>query len=802
MTTKLILKILIFIIILSTISFSQTFNFNGDINISSYYAKFFGDPSLNYLSSDIQEGIYFSQKAYFNLSYLLPNLSINFDYQSQPKEKINLSLKNSNFHILFNNQMNANISPITIYNKNLNGIYGKYEGRNLKTEIFIGKIEGRKKITKFFGNDTSGPFFLGDFFLTPYKERVFLNGNLLQRDQDYILDYTYGIIYFNFTISPQDEIVIEYEVSSSYEIFDLYSLGLVFSPIKLSFTTLHNISSNNLRNFLEFSLNMKKDSNNHLEIRRAFAFLDNYYSGYSDYLKTSFKFFSLSGNLEYINSNENYPYISDVMGNYNLIPGKKFLSFNLTFSPLSTFNYSFSYILQDQLKKQFHNINLSLSSLRVSLAYKEENYRTTQLFQFTYTPAFLSFVTQKNISDSSIINTYSLSFYPQTNKIKTSLSISEKNQEIESSTLREQEINGNLTLIGKIFDLSLGETYRQKENLNPNNPLFFSQNFITDGETYSFELNYTPLTDSIELYINNIHIENNSTFTYYLPDGTNKIYTVVYFVSGNSLYIFFEDEEGQNPPPSGLSITIKYKTIIPEKSYSKIDTIGIRIKYFNLNTLFSFQRTEKDNNISHILSLSTYGMAFQNLWINLTGSKELTTTKYSFSLNSTYYFRPSSVYFNLYSNETETTRTLSSKFNLNLNLKTSYIIFSAEYYHNYYYDRFFKNLNYSIEGKKTFPFGDLKLKLSQTWREASYILSYYKKDTQTISLSRDILKGIGEISLSHEYYSNDAEKFILSLSFIPDKSFQNNNFYIKYIYNERNSSLSILQIGGSGNISF
>lgn len=801
MKKNLFLKILILLTTLISLSFPQTFNFNGNISISSYYAKYWGDSSLSYLSSDIQEGIYFSQKSYFNLNYLLPNLSINFNYHSQPKERIDLSIKSSNFFILFNNEINANISPITIFNKNLNGIYGKYDGEKLKTEAFIGKIEGRKKITKILGNDTSGPFFLGDFFLIPYKERVFLNGNLLQREQDYIIDYTYGIIYFNFNISSQDEIVIEYEISGFYEIFDIYNLGFILSPLRLNLISLNNISSNNIRNFLEFALNMKKDSNNHIEIRRAFAFLDNYYSGYADYLKLSYKFFSLSGNIEYINSTENYPYMHDVMGNYNLTPGKTFFSLNFTFNPFSFLNYSLSYLLQDQLIKQSHLINLTSSYLRLSLGYKEENYKSTQFFQFAYTPAFLSFFTQK-VSDSSVINTYSISFNPQTDKIKTSLSIYEKKQEIDTSILKEQEINGNITLIGKVFDFSIGESYKQKENLNPNTPISLSQSFITDGESYSFELNYTPLSNSINLYINNIYVENNSTFTYYLPDGTTKTYTVVYYVYENNIYLFFEDEEGQNPLPSGLSITVTYKTIIPEKSYSKIDTIGLKIKYFNLNTLFSFQRIDKDNSISHIFSLSTYGMPFQNLWINLTGNKELNTPKYSFSFNSTYYFRPSSIYFNLYSNETDSTNTISSKFNLNLNLKTLYIVFSAEYYQNYYYDRFFKNLNYSIEGKKSFSLGDLKLKLSQTWREASYTLSYYKKDTQTISFSRNILEGIGELSLTHEYYSNNAEKFVFSLSFIPNKSFQNNNFYIKYIYSEKDTSLSILQIGGNGSINF
>ncbi|MGB9810836.1 MAG: hypothetical protein ACPLSN_03725, partial [Dictyoglomus turgidum] len=55
----------IFIFVFSVTS-AQTLSFNGNMNINSYYAYFSGDSSLNYLSSEIQEGIYFYQNSQFS----------------------------------------------------------------------------------------------------------------------------------------------------------------------------------------------------------------------------------------------------------------------------------------------------------------------------------------------------------------------------------------------------------------------------------------------------------------------------------------------------------------------------------------------------------------------------------------------------------------------------------------------------------------------------------------------------------------------------------------------------------------
>lgn len=75
-------------------------------------------------------------------------------------------------------------------------------------------------------------FFLG-LFLIPGSERVYLNGKLLKKDQDYSIDYESGVLTLFVTLGPQDELRVDFErqrglgVSTEYERYFLgASLGL------------------------------------------------------------------------------------------------------------------------------------------------------------------------------------------------------------------------------------------------------------------------------------------------------------------------------------------------------------------------------------------------------------------------------------------------------------------------------------------------------------------------------------------------------------------------------------------------
>ncbi|MGB9787690.1 MAG: hypothetical protein ACPLVD_02575 [Dictyoglomus turgidum] len=791
----------IFIFVFSVTS-AQTLSFNGNMNINSYYAYFSGDSSLNYLSSEIQEGIYFYQNSQFSIDYLTKNLSLNFSYQSQPKERVDLFLRSENFYMNFSNELYQNFSPLTLYNKILNGIYSSYERKKLNMALIFAKIEGRKKMTKFNGNETQGPYFIGDFFLIPYKERAYLNGNLLKRDEDYIIDYTYGVIYFNFVVSFQDEVILEYEISGNTEIYNVAGLGIGYSPFKLSYISLQSTSTNTQRSFIEGSFKIKRDENNFLEIRRSYALLENNYSGYADYLKLSFKGKIINSNLEIINSTENYPYIPEILGNFNLTPGLRNLTLNLNLTPLSIINYYFSYNLSGDNIKWLHNLSMNSTSLKLSLSYREENNKNTQVLNFTYIPINLYGMIQKINTGSSTINTCTLSLLPKINNFNPSFYFSQKEQLIGSSYIKEQEIGGSISLIGKIFDFSIGGNYKVKGNLDPQAPIPISQNFITNGETYIFELNYTPLQDSINLYINNTYISNNGTFTYYLPDGTYKTYTVNYYTYNNTIFIFFIDEEGENPPPAGLNITINYQTILPQRTFSQSTFLKMRVKYFNLNPLLTLQRNNDNNFVYHNISLSTYGMPIQNLWISLTGNKDIERPRGNLSLNANYYLKSSSLNFNFYYNETENMETMSSKTNLNLSFNPYDFIIYLEYYQNYYYQNFYKNLSLSFELKRSFSFGDFKIKITKNKREASYSLAPYKKNLQNLSFSKKFNEYTTELSFSHEYYSDKAERYIIGLFLTPTKTLPNSSAFIKYILNKKETNLHIFQIGGNISINF
>jgi len=94
---KFLITIFFILISLSSLTFAQSMSFSGNIYINSYYAYFIGDPSLSYLSSDIQEGIYFQQNSHFSISYI-SKFIFKLEYKSQPKEKVESSIKIGNFY--------------------------------------------------------------------------------------------------------------------------------------------------------------------------------------------------------------------------------------------------------------------------------------------------------------------------------------------------------------------------------------------------------------------------------------------------------------------------------------------------------------------------------------------------------------------------------------------------------------------------------------------------------------------------------------------------------------------------------
>lgn len=795
---KRIIFFVIFIIILLEIDFPQSIDLRGSLNLNLYYSYFSGDSSLNY-SSDIKEGFYLSQNSQFSLNYSLPNLSLSFNYLSQPIEKINLSLATKNFLLYFGSSMSLSISPLTLYNKILNGIYGNYKNDKSDILFVISQIESKKKIAKIYGNNSEGPYFIGDFFLIPNKERVFLNGRVLERDIDYIIDYTYGILYFSFPISQEDELLIEYEVSGFQEIYNLYGFSLSYSPIRINFVNLQDTNTKTNRRFLEGNIIFKKDLQS-LEIRRSFSFLDEIYSGYADYIKYSLTLPIWNINFEYLFGEKNYPYIPQVLGNLNLIPGEKIYTFNLKFNP-SFIDFLFNFSRGKDGEKIISNAKWNIYSSNILFSYKKENDNATTGVFFTYTKAFLNLGYQKEISQSYVANTYSYSFQPKTDNVQFYISVSKKNIDLSGAILEENQQNAGITFLSKSWEIGFGENYKENINLNPSSPIDITQNFITDGYNSIFELNYAPIQD-ISIYINNIYVENNGTFTYYLPDGTYETYTVSYTIEQNLLNILFEDETGKNPPPSGLTISVNYKAYIPLKSISKTDSFSLKLKFQNLFLSFSYQKILNDLKEDKVLTLSTYGMILPSLWINITGSTYLGKIKNNISLNATYYFNPSSFYFGLYYNEIEDRRILSSNINLKLSLTPYEANLGIDYYRNEYSTNYFQNIGYNINLKRKFNTWEWKGTISQNWKSASYNLSLYRTNLQSLSISFNYFEGKNEFLLSHEGYSNSANKYTLSFSYSSFK-LQDITFYIKYVYNVLNDQfLSIYQIGVKGSINF
>jgi hypothetical protein len=74
-----------------------------------------------------------------------------------------------------------------------------------------GSVISAEVVTHLVGNGTPGPYQLKDHFILEGTEKVRKGGLLLNRDQDYSIDYNVGVITFSFSLSPSDTLRVNYE---------------------------------------------------------------------------------------------------------------------------------------------------------------------------------------------------------------------------------------------------------------------------------------------------------------------------------------------------------------------------------------------------------------------------------------------------------------------------------------------------------------------------------------------------------------------------------------------------------------
>lgn len=804
---KKLLFLLIILIFIFIETFSQDLSIIGNEDIDVYFSLLSGDLSLSYLSPDIKSGIYFLRNSNLHLNYFKQNLSLEYNYTSDPSEKIHVSLKISDIEISFGNFIDLSHSPLTIYNKSIDGIYGNYENKNLSTKCILGKIEAIKKLKKFYGNNTQGPYKIEDTNLVPYKEKVYLNNNFLNREIDYTIDYIHGILYFTNIISPEDEISIEYELLKDDLFYNLYGVFLEYNPINFSFLSLNEPKSGITTNYMEGGLKIYKDEYNFLDIRRAISFNNEYHYGYADSINYSLNFNFMNSSFQYLNS-KNYAYMPEILGNYDLgINSQKiFFSFNLYPTPL--IKYSFHYLFQKNLNiennKQYHELLINTKNSKTCFIHKTENDKATKEINYSYNPISLNYSYQENVSKTHVSNTYSLTLSPQIGPFQPYITFQNKDYILEEGYLKEYVYSGGVKIKIDNREINAGEISTKIDNLNPQIPFEINQIYMTDGINYSFYLSYKPIENTIKIYINNSYVENNSTFTYFLPNGTYKTYTINIRILENRVDILFIDETKIIPPPPDLSITITYKSILPINSYTKIRNLEIKSYTSKTTTSLCWQKIDKDYALDYILNLSISGFLFPNTWINFNGSKQFYDKKDILSLNLTYYFLPSSLNIDTKLIKTNESRFTNLRLNAILNFKNTILNMFWELLENIYQDNYNKNISYGLEMIKSLNSGELKISLYNTKKdETSPSQELYKTNSEKIVFIRNLSKTKLEVSINHDKFNNNADKYSFSLIFYNQKFNINNNFYLKYIYHTQNDTyLEIWQFGFKNSLCF
>ena len=112
-------------------------------------------------------------------------------------------------------------NSLVTFSRSLEGIiasreFGKLGGYNLKTTGLASLTRAVTRKGSFQGNGTTGPFYLNASSLREGSEIVRLNGQQLQRDKDYRIDYLLGQITFlaSRIINPGETVDFSYEAQN------------------------------------------------------------------------------------------------------------------------------------------------------------------------------------------------------------------------------------------------------------------------------------------------------------------------------------------------------------------------------------------------------------------------------------------------------------------------------------------------------------------------------------------------------------------------------------------------------------
>jgi len=787
---KIIYFLSIFLVILLSFLYAQVWDFKGEGNIDTSYVFVFGNKDIFSMQNSFYEGLNYNLKGKISLNQITDRFSINLNYITgyNPQDQISLKLRTENLEGIFSNNFQESLSYLTLWNKNVNGVEIKYFGKDYSIKGFLAKVESTKKQKSFYGNDTLGPYILGDFYLVPGKEKVYLNGKLLERDLDYIIDYTYGILYFVDIISSDDIIIVEYEVRGIQpQIYNLLGLKIDISPLSLSFLSLDDPSFKINRKFIDLSLLTKKNEN-FLELSISQGLINDQFMGRGYNLSFNYKGenFNITG--KSIKIDENYPYFKEILGNFEILPGI-LNNLSLNIKPYAFLSYSLNlFTREDKSYKQSlqNNLSLELENFALSGIWNKDidiGIKENKGLTLRYKKIPSSFYIREELGEKKEI-IKGISINPQFSPIKLDISYQIKDTYSSDILLLNQSINKFLIDITYTkFSISLGESYERNNNFRVDMPLSLSQLFITDGYQAYFTLTYTPIPNTIEVYINGVFVENGGTFTYYIPLEEPITYTVEYSIIDKTLQIFFIDNYNKIPPPSGLTLMIKYKYYLPQESYLKRNEFAFKLKINNIN--FSSKGTifEKDGKISRILNLSLYGEILPKFWSNISYFQNFDENKKNLSLNISY--KPSNFETLLGYNYQEDSLSILKNIYGSSKINMSFGVFQGEFSQR---DSLFSNYYLSIRNYKLsceFKISDIKFSISYFNEERkSPNISLYLSNSYSLSLLREIEKLPLKFTISKEEYSDLSFKYKNLLEIFPLKG-NNSKIFLENIYYQK-----------------
>ena len=159
------------------------------------------------------------------IGQLSEKLKVTYDVEQQPEmpDKYDVKVNYDNKHELTFGDFTATFSgnEFASATKYLNGVMitSKDEGYDF-IAVPSAKLKSQiQNLTTQNGNNTKGPYSLGHGSIVEGSERVELNGVLLTRGTDYLIDYFEGKITFNNILTGEDEFSYSYEYTNIIDLF-------------------------------------------------------------------------------------------------------------------------------------------------------------------------------------------------------------------------------------------------------------------------------------------------------------------------------------------------------------------------------------------------------------------------------------------------------------------------------------------------------------------------------------------------------------------------------------------------------